>query len=101
MKNTISKVDQECFPTTNDDGDAQESERSDPSEDEYPRWHPSGNNDDARFVDFRSFKLDSWLKFPTTLAAKLPAELASAEIVGVIKGSLSSRETLKPLDTDN
>ncbi|KAL8732005.1 MAG: hypothetical protein Q9181_004094 [Wetmoreana brouardii] len=101
LENTIRNVDQEGFPTTDDDGDAQESERSDPLEDRYPRWHPSGKNDASRFVDFQSFKLDYWPKFPATLVAKLPVELAFAEILGVIKGSLSSRETLKPLSRND
>ncbi|KAL9606788.1 MAG: hypothetical protein Q9179_000078 [Wetmoreana sp. 5 TL-2023] len=97
LENTIRNVDQEGFPTTDNDGDVQESERSDPSEDGHPSWHPSGKADASRFVDFQSFKLDYWPKFPATLAAKLPVELAFAEILGVIKGSLSSCETLKPL----
>ena len=97
LENTIRNVDQEGFPITDNDGDAQENERSDPSEAGYPRWHPSGKDEASRFVDFQSFKLDYWPKFPATLAAKLPVELAFAEIMGVIKGSLFSRETLKPL----
>lgn len=100
LENTIRNVDQEGFPVTNDDGDAQENEQSDPSEpseDGYPRWHLSGKDEASRFVDFQSFKLDYWPRFPATLAGNLPVELAFAEIMGVIKGSLSSRETLKPL----
>lgn len=97
LENTIRNVDREGFPIVNNDGDAQEHERSDPSEDEYPRWHPSGKDEPPRFVDFQSFKLDYWPRLPATLTAKLPVELAFAEIMGVIKGSLSSRETLDPL----
>ena len=100
LENTIRNVDQEGFPVTDDDGVAQENERSDrsdPSEDGYPHWHPSGKDEAFRFVDFQSFKLDYWPRFPTILAAKLSVELVFAEIMGVIKGSLSSRKTLKPL----
>lgn len=97
VENTSRNVDQEGFPVTDDDGDAQENDRLDPSEDESLRWHPPGTDEVSRFVDFQSFKLDYWPRFPATLAAKLPVELAFAKIMGVIKGSLSSRETLKPL----
>lgn len=97
VENIIRYVNQKGFPVTDDNGDTQENERSDSSEDEYPRPHPLGKVKVSHFVDFQSFKLDYWPRLPATLTAKLPVELAFAEIMGVIKGSLFSRETLKPL----
>ncbi|KAI9674244.1 MAG: hypothetical protein M1829_003791 [Trizodia sp. TS-e1964] len=100
LENTIGIVDQECFTVTSDDSDVQKNERPNPldlSENGYLPWHPPSNDQASSFVDFQSFKLDYWPRFPANLAAKLPVELVFSEIMGVIKGSLSSRETLKPL----
>ncbi|KAH0545413.1 hypothetical protein FGG08_000554 [Glutinoglossum americanum] len=46
-------------------------------------------------VDFYTFKVDYWGQLPGTRC--LPIELVFAEIMGVIKGSASSRESLSPL----
>ena len=100
LENTFRIVDREGFPVTDDDGNAREAEEldeSDSSEEEIPRWRPFGEDRASRFVDFQSFKLDYWPRFRAALTSKLPVELAFAEIMGVIKGSLSSRETLRPL----
>lgn len=103
LENTVKYVDQEGFPFTNEDGDVSDalgkdqSDQSDTSEEEYLRWKPSTKDTITQFVDFQSFRLDYWPRFPAALIKNLPIELAFAEIMGVIKGSLSSRETLKPL----
>jgi hypothetical protein len=49
-----------------------------------------------QLVDFDAFKLDYWPKFGK-LTKGLPVELVFAEIMGVIKGSASSRICLSPL----
>ena len=50
-----------------------------------------------QLVDFYAFKIDYWPKFPGKLTKGLPIELVFAEIMGVIKGSASSRTSLSPL----
>ncbi|OCL09185.1 hypothetical protein AOQ84DRAFT_221144 [Glonium stellatum] len=50
-----------------------------------------------QLVDFHAFQLDYWPKFPGRLTKGLPIELVFAEIMGVIKGSASSRTSLAPL----
>ena len=50
-----------------------------------------------QLVDFHAFKLDYWPKFPGRLTKHIPIELVFAEIMGVIKGSASSRISLEPL----
>lgn len=100
LENTTKHVDQNGFPVTDDDDDAQEKEQldqSDPSEEGYPMWQPPRKEEISQIVDFQSFALDYWPRFPATLVKNLPVELFFTEIMGVIKGSLSSRETLKPL----
>ena len=100
LENTIRSVDQEGFPVTDHDDDAlqkEESDQSDLSEEEYPHWQPATKDAITQFVDFESFKLDYWPRFPAALVKNLPIELVFAEIMGVIKGSISSRATLKPL----
>ena len=54
-------------------------------------------DNDTRAIDFHAFMLDYWPSLPKHLTKTVPAELAFAEILGTIKGSLFSRETLKPL----
>ena len=100
LENTIKSVDQEGFPNIDHDDDPMQkdqSDQSDPSEEEYPQRQPSTMDAVTQFVDFQSFKLDYWPRFPAALIKNLPVELAFAEIMGVIKGSISSRGTLKPL----
>ncbi|KAI9892526.1 MAG: hypothetical protein M1814_001483 [Vezdaea aestivalis] len=58
---------------------------------------PLQNDEIERLVDFSSFKINYWSRFPPSLIQKVPTELAFAEIMGVIKGSKLSRETLAPL----
>ena len=51
-------------------------------------------------VGYNSFRLDYWPRFPSFLTKKLPKALVFSEIMGVIKGSASSRESLKHLSRD-
>ena len=100
LENTIKSVDQEGFPITDHDNDGlqeEQSDQSDPSEGDYPPWQLSKKDAVTEFVDLQSFKLDYWPRFPAALVRNFPVELAFAEIMGVIKGSISSRRTLKPL----
>ena len=48
-------------------------------------------------VDYNSFRLDYWPHFPSILTKKLSTALVFSEIMGVIKGSSSSAETLEYL----
>lgn len=50
-----------------------------------------------QIVDFYTFKIDYWGRFPNNLTKSLPVELVFPEIMGVIKGSTSSRTSLLPL----
>ncbi|KAL9130021.1 MAG: hypothetical protein Q9175_007131 [Cornicularia normoerica] len=51
-------------------------------------------------VDFYAFKLDYWSRLPQYLTKDLSVNLVFAEIMGVIKGSVSSRESLAPISQD-
>ena len=51
----------------------------------------------SQLVDFHAFKFDYWPQFSHALTKGLPVHLVFAEIMGVIKGSASSRESLEPL----
>ena len=51
-------------------------------------------------VDFYAFKVDYWPRFPQTLTKGLSVNLVFAEIMGVIKGSVSSWESLAPLSCE-
>lgn len=65
--------------------------------------HQSGDVTNAKnvaygqLVDSQAFKFDYWPHFSRALTKDLQAQLVFAEIMGVIKGSTSSRETLEPL----
>lgn len=51
-------------------------------------------------VDRNSFRLDYWPRFPSPLTKRLPLGLVFSEIMGVIKGSASSRTSLTYLSRD-
>ena len=51
----------------------------------------------GRIVDFEAFEVDFWPRFSHSFTKGLSAHLVFAEIMGVIKGSTSSRESLEPL----
>lgn len=48
-------------------------------------------------VDYQSFELDYWPRFAQSLTKSLPVTLVFAEIMGVIKGSARSLESLAAL----
>ncbi|KAL9124703.1 MAG: hypothetical protein Q9217_005994 [Psora testacea] len=52
-------------------------------------------------VDFQDFRLDYWPYFPKELTRGLAPDLVYPEVMGVIKGSVSSREALTPLSREN
>ena len=54
----------------------------------------------GQVVDFHAFKFDYWPHFSYTLTKGFPVHLVFAEIMGVIKGSGSSRESLEPLSRE-
>ena len=97
LENTIDNVRREGFPVTDDD-DIQEEQQSEQSDSlGHPPWQSLRRDETTQLVDFQSFKLDYWPRFQPSFVKSLPVELVFAEIMGVIKGSLSCRETLKPL----
>ena len=53
-----------------------------------------------RLVTVQDFILDYWPRFPTNVAKNLSAHLVFPEILGVIKGSVSSTKTLVPLSRE-
>ncbi len=54
----------------------------------------------CRLLDFNAFKTQYWDKFPKDLTKFAPVDLVFAEIMGIIKGSLSSASTLTALSRD-
>ena len=61
-------------------------------------WNPISGK---KIVDFQTFKLDYWRHFPKDLTRGLTEDLVYPEIMGVIKGSVSSRESLTPLSRED
>ena len=103
LENSIKYVDQEGFPVISEDGDdndaleEDQSDQSNTSEEEHQRWQRSTSDTNTPYIDFQSFRLEYWPRFPAALVKDLSVELAFTEIMGVIKGSISSRKTLQPL----
>lgn len=62
--------------------------------------HTRSHSPKPREVDFYTFKTEYWTKFPVNLTRKISIELVFAEIMGVIKGSISSADTLLSLSRD-
>lgn len=60
----------------------------------------AGKQPKGRLVDFQAFKLDYWPHLPHNITKNLSVDLVFAEIMGVIKGSSSSRELLTPLSRE-
>lgn len=54
----------------------------------------------GQFVDSQAFRLDYWPRLPQVVTSHISVELVFAEIMGVIKGSTSSRESLEPLSRE-
>ena len=107
VENTVKMVDQNGFPRSDDDSedgsddsdpdDIHDEEQLEPLEEKPPTWRLSAKDGVPEYIDFQAFKLDYWPRFPPALIKNLPVELAFAEIMGVIKGSSSSLDTLQPL----
>lgn len=55
----------------------------------------------GQFVDSQAFRLDYWPRLPHVITSHISVDLVFAEIMGVIKGSTSSRESLKPLSRED
>lgn len=51
----------------------------------------------GQFVDSQAFRLDYWPRLPHLITNHISVDLVFAEIMGVIKGSTSSRDSLEPL----
>ncbi|GAD91519.1 hypothetical protein PVAR5_0091 [Paecilomyces variotii No. 5] len=58
-------------------------------------------SDRRRMVNFNIFKTEYWEHFATNLTSSCSAELVFSEIMGVIKGSISSSESLEPLSRED
>lgn len=52
------------------------------------------------FVDSQAFRLDYWPRLSHAITNHISVDLVFAEIMGVIKGSTSSRKSLKPLSRE-
>ena len=69
------------------------------------RGHSSGTKSKKprirQLIDFSTFKLDYWPQFPQSLTKGLSAALVFADIMGVIKGSITSSASLEPLSRDD
>ncbi|KAL9066625.1 MAG: hypothetical protein Q9161_007455 [Pseudevernia consocians] len=65
--------------------------------DELPNTRHSAH---GQFIDFYAFKLDYWPHFSHALTKDLSVNLVFAEIMGVIKGSVSSPGSLAPLSRE-
>ena len=55
---------------------------------------------ERRTVDFYVFKVDYWPRLPENLIKEFSVNLVFAEIMGVIKGSVSSRKSLAPISRE-
>lgn len=53
-----------------------------------------------RVIDFHVFKAEYWVRFPKNLTRNVSVDLIFAEIMGVLKGSISSADTLNPLSRE-
>ena len=69
-------------------------EPTDERSSEFTNKRPSIN---GHIVDFHAFKSNYWPHISHALTKGLPVNLIFAEIMGVIKGSASSRRSLEPL----
>lgn len=59
--------------------------------------HKSIRRGRSRQVDFYVFKTEYWCRFPREITKNVSLELIFAEIMGIIKGSISSADTLVAL----
>ncbi|KAM0804322.1 P-loop containing nucleoside triphosphate hydrolase protein [Usnea florida] len=86
LENTVTNLHRQAF------GDVRES-----SEENLIDYASTRHLVRAQFVDFDAFRRAYWPHFSRLLTKGLPINLVFAEIMGVIKGSASSRESLEPL----
>ena len=86
LENTAAKTKPQTFHELAEPTDQQPDEVADRRRSAY-----------GQLVDFHAFKADYWPHFSQTLTKNLPVHLVFAEIMGVIKGSSSSRKSLEPL----
>lgn len=54
----------------------------------------------GHFVDSQAFRLDYWPRLPHKITRNISVDVVFAEIMGVIKGSTSSRTSLKPFSRE-
>lgn len=86
LENTIQKMSRQNFDVSGESADQQIGELTNTSRSVC-----------GQLVDFHTFKLDYWPHFPHALTKDVSVNLVFAEIMGVIKGSTSSRKSLAPL----
>ncbi len=68
-----------------------------PLENQSKGFASTGHRYHSQTVDGYAFQLDYWPRLPHTLTKDFSVGLVFAEIMGIIKGSASSRDTLAPL----
>ena len=70
----------------------------------FPHINESTNTERSRqqqFIDAYAFEVDYWPRFSHVRTKHISVQLVFAEIMGVIKGSESSRESLIPLNRED
>lgn len=88
LENTVIEMDRQNFL----DFDGTGHQSNDVLSTKRPHQRPS--------VDFYTFKVEYWPRFSQALTKDLSVNLVFAEIMGVIKGSVSSRESLVPISRE-
>ncbi|KAH0558797.1 hypothetical protein GP486_004565 [Trichoglossum hirsutum] len=98
LENTVREADRKCFSPLGEltAKDPHSSGLADQIASIYCRNYTY--NRKSQIVDFQTFKVDYWGRLPRT--RHLPIEVVFAEIMGIIKGSTSSRDSLRPLSRE-
>ena len=89
LENTSLKLHRQDFDTMGE-----------PTDRQFDELANTKNSAHGQLVDFQAFKLDYWPHLSHALTKDLSVNLVFAEIMGVIKGSASSRGSLAPLSRE-
>lgn len=89
LENTSLKLHRQDFDTIGE-----------PTDREFDELANTKHSAHGQLVDFQAFKLDYWPHLSHALTKDLSVNLVFAEIMGVIKGSASSRGSLAPLSRE-
>ena len=89
LENTSLKLHRQDFSTIGE-----------PTDREFDELANTKHSSHGQLVDLQAFKLDYWPHLSHALTKDLSVNLVFAEIMGVIKGSASSRGSLAPLSRE-